>query len=165
MPRPRHSGRYRRRTKSLKAFLKDADERVKEAAVDALNASAERLQAEIVDSIQRAGITEHTGGLRESIKIKPATVKTFNAYIDSEYMKEVPKHPGSRNPNMEGRYKNGAPVSRILEFSPRYNKPFFYSTWYTERDGIRQYILAVIGDAWSGKIRDYRGDYRGGGRH
>lgn len=134
--------------KSLKVILKDADEKVKKAAVQALNEASEKVQGAIKSNMTSVGIQERTGELRGSIKVLPATEKNFKAVISSEVFKPAPKNPGSRNKAMKSRYKFGAPYGRIIEFSPRINKPFFYTAWYRERKRITDEIIKKVGEAW-----------------
>lgn len=134
--------------KSLRAILKDADEKVKKAAVQALNEASEKVQSAIKTNMTSVGIQEKTGELRSSIKVLPATEKNFKATISSEVFKPAPKNPGKRNPEMKGRYKYGTPYGRIIEFSPRINKPFFYTAWYKERKRITEEIIKKVGEAW-----------------
>ena len=135
---------------SLQAFLKDADERVKKAAADALNKAADEMEMQIRENMNAQNIQVRTGKLRASLKATKATPKKLNVLIKSEVFAKSPKRPGSRNPRMKGRYKYGVPYGRLLEFSPRINKPFFYTAWYKKRQQIKQEIMETIGNAWSG---------------
>lgn len=135
---------------SLQNFLKDADERVKEAAAKALNESAEKLEAQIKANMDKQGIKIGEGNLLASLKATKATPKNLKILIKSEVYAPVPKNPGSRNPRMKGRYKYGVPYGRILEFSPHYEKPFFYTAWYKMRNDIKDEVMEKIGNAWSG---------------
>lgn len=135
---------------SLQAFLKDADERVKKAAADALNKAADEMEMQIRENMNAQNIQVRTGKLRASLKATKATPKKLNVLIKSEVFAPPPKRPGSRNPRMKGRYKYGVPYGRLLEFSPRINKPFFYTAWYNKRQQIKQEIMETIGNAWSG---------------
>ena len=135
--------------KSLAAVLKDADERVRQAAADALNEAAAELVAQIKENMNAQNITERTGKLRASIKYNEATAKRPNVLLKSEVFAPAPRRPGSRNPRMRGRYKYGTPYGRILEFSPRINKPFFYNAWYKRRREIKETVLKKITEAWS----------------
>lgn len=134
---------------SLKALLKDATADVRQAAADAVNEATEQLQAQIRANMNSAGIVERTGRLRVSLKATKATPKNPRALIKSEVYAKIPKRPGSRNPAMRGRYKYGVPYGRILEFSPRIRKPFFYSAWYGLRAQVKEEIIKKIGEAWS----------------
>lgn len=133
---------------SLSAILRDADERVKKAAVDALNKASDDVQTAIKANMDSVGIKENTGMLRGSIEVEKATEKRLKTVIKSEVFKPAPLRPGSRNPRMKGRYKHGAPYGRIIEFSPRINKPFFYTAWYRERKRVKDEIITAIGEAW-----------------
>lgn len=136
---------------SLQRILRDADERVRQAAADALNVAAEQLEHDIDANMSAQGIKNRTGKLRASVKATKATAKRLNALIKSEVYAKVPRRPGSRNPAMRGRYKNGVPYGRIIEFSPRINKPFFYTAWYKNKQQIKENVMNAIGNAWSGK--------------
>lgn len=95
------------------------------------------------------GIQERTGKLVGSVKTTTATAKSPSVEISSEVFKPAPKRPGSRNPRMKGRYRYGVPYGRIIEFSPRINKPFFYTAWYKKRSRIKQDVIEKISEAWS----------------
>lgn len=133
----------------LQTFLKNADERVRQAAADALNEAAEKLQQDIKNNMAAQGIRQRTGRLIGSVKANTATAKRLNVKITSEVFAKAPKRPGSRNPRMRSRYKYGVPYGRIIEFSPRINKPFFYTAWYKNRQAIKEQVMEAIGDAWS----------------
>lgn len=135
--------------KSLNALLKDADEKVKEAASEALNEASDEIVKQIRENMNAQGIRERTGALRGSIEIRKSTPKNLNALIKSEVFARRPKRPGWRNPKMKGRYKYGTPYGRILEFSPRINKPFFYTAWYKKRSTVKEEIINKIYGAWS----------------
>ena len=134
---------------TLKNLLKDADERVRKAASDVINDATKTLVNDIKANMIAQGIRERSGRLRGSIKVTKATEKNPNALIKSEVFKEAPKRPGIRNPRMRGRYKYGVPYGRIIEFSPRIQKPFFYTAWYKERARIKKEVVEAIGNAWS----------------
>lgn len=134
---------------SLASFLKDADERVRQAAADALNQAAEDMENRIRVNMQAQGIQEKTGKLRASLKSTKATAKRPAVTIKSEVYVQPPKKPGSRNPKMRGRYRYGVPYGRIIEFSPRINKPFFYSAWYEGRKTVKENVINAIEKAWS----------------
>lgn len=140
---------------SLQSFLKDADERVREAAAKALNEAAEEMKKQIVSNMAARGIESRTGNLVGSVKFSHATAKRPSVKIVSEvFNTRLPKKPGARNPRMAGRYPSqGVPYGRILEFSPKFRKynGFFYKAWYDKRKAIRERVIAEIGNAWSGK--------------
>ena len=146
---------------SLQSFLKDADERVKKAAADVLNEEAQKIENQMLENMNKQGIQERSGNLRRSLKFTEATPEKPYALIKSEVyavyetgkkkgQKVVVKQPGKRNPAMKGRYRYGVPYGRLLEFSPRLNKPFFYTAWYNTRKETRERIMEKIGNAWSG---------------
>ena len=141
----------------LKVFLKDAEERVRQTAVKELNRSVHELVGDIKNNMNSVGIHEKTGNLRGSIKAKEATLSNFRAVVISEVyavnpktqQKVMVKRPGIRNPAMKNRYKKGVPYGRIIEFSKKINKPFFYKSWYENRDEIKENLMKSIGKAWS----------------
>lgn len=134
---------------SLQRFLKDAEEDVRKAAAEALNKAAEELKQEIKNNMASQGIQERTGNLVGSVKASQATDKKLIVKITSEVYAKAPKEPGKRNPAMRGRYKYGVPYGRLIEFSPRINKPFFYTAWYAKRKQIKEDIIEAIGKAWN----------------
>ena len=141
---------------SLNKLLKDADEKVRRAAADALNEAAEKLERQIKQNMADQGIQEDTGELRGSIKFNEATPKKLAIVIKSEVYAPMPKEPGKYNPAMKGRYQNGVPYGRIIEFGVRKDKdgkeirkPFFYTAWYKQRDDIKEAVMEAIGEAWS----------------
>ena len=140
-----------RGSQNLASFLKGADERVRKAAADALNKAAEEVVGRIKSNMSAQGIKERSGRLRGSVKYSKATAKSPNVLIKSEVFKPAPKRPGWRNPKMRGRYKYGVPYGRIIEFSPRIKKPFFYKAWYEERKKVKEQVINEVEKAWSGK--------------
>lgn len=134
---------------SLQRFLKDADERVRKAAADALNEAAKELTEQIKSNMAAQGIQQRTGKLAGSIEATTATEKKLAVIVSSEVYAPAPKQPGRDNPAMRGRYKNGVPYGRIIEFSPRIKKPFFYTAWYKKRRQIKKDVIEAIGKAWA----------------
>lgn len=137
----------------LSTFLKDADERVKQACADALNQAATELEQQIESNMSAVGIHSKTGKLRGSIKSTVATPDRPRVVVKSEVYATAPKKP-NKNRRLWGkpaiRYPaRGVPYGRILEFSPRYKKPFFYTAWYQKRRQIKENIIRAIGEAWS----------------
>lgn len=133
---------------NLNKFLRDADERVRKAAADALNEAAKELKQEVLDNMVEQGIQNRTGGLWGSVEAQLATPEDAFAQIKSEVFKPAPKEPGKYNPAMRGRYEFGAPYGRLLEFG-KFQKPFFYTAWYEMRNDIKDDVTGAIGDAWS----------------
>lgn len=140
---------------SLQRILKDADERVREACAKVLNQSAKELEAQIKNNMSAQGIQNRSGRLRASVTATTATAKKPSVVVRSEVYAKLPKKQG-KNRRLWGkgsiRYPSkGVPYGRILEFSPRYNKPFFYPAWYKLRNRIKEDIIEEVGKAWSGK--------------
>jgi hypothetical protein len=139
----------------LSTFLKNADERVKKACADALNEASKELEQQIEANMSAVGITSRSGKLRGSIKSTVATPERPRVVVKSEVYANLPKR-ANKNRRLWGksaiRYApRGVPYGRILEFSPRYNRPFFYKAWYARRKQIKEDIIQIIGNAWSGK--------------
>lgn len=142
-----HNGRYYRmhrgkygskgalhgkRRNTLKQILREYSDEVKEAAVEALNRNAEMLTEDIKQDMNLAGIQRRTGTLEASVKLKEATVKNLDARVKSEVYAPMPKEPGKRNKNIRYPAK-GVPYGRLIEFSPRIGKPFFYTAFYIKK--------------------------------
>ena len=134
---------------TLQRILRDADERVRKAAADAINKATDELESQVRENMAQQGIKQRTGKLFGSVKSTIATSKRLSAVVSSEVFAKIPKRPGLRNPAMRGRYKYGVPYGRIIEFSPRINKPFFYTAWYQHRKKIKDDVILAIGKAWS----------------
>lgn len=150
-------------------FLRDADERVRQAAADALNAASDDLIAKMKSNMARQGIQVRTGKLISSFKVNRATAASPNVVIENEVYKPLPRNQrrwrravasaeGQERKRMRSlrpsRYKyppQGVPYGRIIEFSPRINKPFFYTAWYDMRRAVKARVMASVGNAWSGK--------------
>lgn len=138
---------------TLQRLLRDADERVRKAAADAINKATDELESQVRENMAQRGIKQRSGRLAGSIKSTVANSKRLSAVVSSEVYARIPKRPGLLNPAMRGKYKYGAPYGRILEFSPKFSKynGFFYTAWYQHRKKIKDDIIQAIGEAWSGK--------------
>lgn len=143
------------RKQTLSDFLKDKDEAVRRAAADALNKAADEVKAEMQKNIS-SNFEEHTGKMRNSVEFDYATPERPKVLIKSEYVGDAPApdKQGKINPAMKGRYKAGSsrdktPLGRILEFSPRRGKPWFYTAWYNKQKTVEEEIRAKVGEAWS----------------
>ena len=135
----------------MQKALKNAEERVREAAAEALNESATMLTQQIRSNMDAQGIKERTGALRGSVGFERATKENISLVVKSEVYAKKPRRPGLYNPRMRGRYRNGTAYGRLIEFSPRISKPFFYTAWYKDRKKIKEDVIAKIGNAWAGK--------------
>ena len=140
---------------SLQKILKDADERVREACVKALNDASKELETQIKNNMTAQGIQNRTGKLRGSVTSTTATTNKPTVIVKSEVYAPLPKNQG-KNRRLWGkgniRYSGkGVPYGRIIEFSPRISKPFFYPAWYKSKKQIKEDIIEAIGKAWSGK--------------
>lgn len=132
-------------------MLKDAEEKVRKAAADELNKASAELKAQIRENMATQNIEVHTGALRRSIESNTATPKKLAVVVKSEVYVPAPERPGLYNPAMRGRYSDGVPYGRIIEFSPRINKPFFYTAWYKNKKKIKEDVIKAISRAWSDK--------------
>ena len=139
-------------TNELNKILKEKSDSIRQAAADALNQTCDQLVSEIKTNMAAAGIESRHGKLIGSIKFKKATAKNPRTYIKSEVYAERPKEP-NKNRRLWGKDditypQDGVPYGRILEFSPRYNRSFFYKTWYERRETTAKEIIDRITDAW-----------------
>lgn len=137
---------------SLAAFLKDKDDAVRQAAADALNEAADEIKQQMVSNLVAQGITNRTGTLYSSIEFDPATAKRPRVLIKSEASVDAPPmdRQGIINPAMKGRYTDDkVPYGRLIEFSPRIKKPFFYKAWYDKMNQVKDDIINRIGKAWA----------------
>ena len=123
------------RKTSIKKILSEYSKEVQEAAVNELNKEAESLVSDIDGDMDRAGIKSQSGKLKASVKAIAANLKNLQAKVRSEVYAEMPKNPGKRNKNIRYAGK-GVPYGRIIEFSPRINRPFFYTSFYRKRNRI-----------------------------
>jgi len=140
----RRKGRH-----SLKKILQSYSKEVQNAAMESMNKAVEGLAEDIKSDMDAAGVKEDTGNLRGSIKAFLASEKKLESGVKSEvYKKPLPKNPGSRNPNMVYPSK-GVPYGRLIEYSPRINKPFFYTSFYEKRGKIVDDIFEAIKKAGS----------------
>lgn len=154
---------------SLQTFLKDKDEEVRQVAADALNEAASEIKAQIINNLHNQGIRNRTGKLYSSIDFKKATAKRPRILIKSEVYAPLPKGERSLRA-LQANYTvgywrawrrmhrgvqkfkypaKGVPYGRIIEFSPRINKPFFYVAWYQKRNKVSNDIVNKITRAWS----------------
>lgn len=147
---------------TLKEFVKDKADEAIQAGCDVINEEAAKLVGQIKAEMDIVGINERSGDLKGSVKITTkASVKKPNVIIKSEVFakdKNGKKHmvvnPGSRQRDgsramTANDYKDGVPYGRILEFSPRYKKPFFFKVWDREKARIDHDVREKIGVAWS----------------
>lgn len=146
----------------LNNFFDAADERTRQACVDALNEAAEDVVGGMEKVFDAGRIVNRTGTLSGSLrnydKARIADTKSGKRLLhaaihtDEKTLRTV-KNPGARNPKMRGRY----PVSygRLLEFSKRLNpdgrRDFFYGPWYEMKKDVKAQIEAKIKAAWGGK--------------
>ena len=103
---------------------------------------------EIAENVQRhydeQNIKKITGKLYAGTKIHKMEVsedKVKTAYIINDVINpRIVKKPGKRNIAMKNRYKGGTHYGRLIEFSPRINKPFFYPAMDESKEKLRERI-------------------------
>lgn len=159
--------------KEWRAFLKNADDKMKQAVADALNEASDEVVKKIKSNMDKQGIKVRTGKLKGSLEATKATKSAPNVVIKSEVYAPLPKNvrrwrsqlssldkkdrhwkrlkSSNLNP-MKPKMKypaQGVPYGRIIEFSPRINKPFFYTAWYETRRAVKARMLAKITKTWS----------------
>ena len=132
---------------NLKDVLEQYGEKAMEAAAAVMRESADQLVAGA-----KARAPAESGKLRDSIrKLEHGSGKRYTVAMVCDAKSTVPvKHPGVRNPNAASRYKNtGVPYGRIIEFSPKYNHPFFFTDYYNQRAATREKVIEAIHKAVS----------------
>lgn len=129
---------------NLKKILETFGEKAAEATVQCLNDAIKDIEDMAKDNLHANGIKGTT--MYNSFEQTEATTKKPTAMLAVEIWSKKPvKNPGSRNPSMRGRYKKGyANIGRLIEFSPRINKPFYYKAFYKRRKTIESEIIEAI---------------------
>lgn len=138
---------------NLKAILEQYGEAAKQAAIDTVNNKADDLAA---GSKQRAGSMFHgTGKLADSIQvIKPKRVSgLYHVRVICNAVNPLPiKHPGARGSKNTSSYAGGGyPYPRALEFSPKYNHPFFFQDYYEAKSALPDEVSEAIRKAVTNK--------------
>ena len=163
----RTGSEYQQWKKDWNEFLANADSRMRTAVANQLNRASDELLTRIRQNMADVGLHQRTGKLVASLKVRKATTETPRTVIWSEVYAPKPKRPNwnrrlwkQKGWNMNGlnlskdiRYpKGGVPYGRILEFSPRFNRPFFYKAWYDKRNSIRERIVMVLRNTWQTRV-------------
>lgn len=128
-----------------KKLIDEFGERVADIAVEKLNEVIRDVEKQAIENLHKHGIK----GTRmyEGFKHKFATRDKEDAWLSVEVW--------SDNPIMEigtlwnsGVYDSEgyANVGRIIEFSERINKPFFYDAFYQRRKGLEKEIRAKVAE-------------------
>lgn len=167
MSRHYTSGAYKQWKKDWAEFLRNANQQMREALARQLNRASDEVVSQIKSNMARVGINSRTGRLVGSLKIRRATPKSPRCVIYSEvYAVKVAKPNWNRHLwKQKGWYMNGlklgqdlryptdgVPYGRILEFSPRLNKPFFYKAWYDKQKSVKERILWTVRNCWQTQI-------------
>lgn len=165
--KPRSGSAYRQWKKDWNEFLANADRQMRTAIANQLNRASKELVSNIRANMAKVGIHERTGKLVGSLEIRDATPETPKTVIWSEVYARRPKRPNwnrhlwrKKGWTMNGlnlgkdlRYpRDGVPYGRILEFSPRFGRPFFYTAWYDKRNAIRERIIQVVRNTWQNRV-------------
>lgn len=109
---------------------------VEEEVNKGLDEMAERVR----QNYEAQGIRVRSGKLISGTKIRRMRKGSFGRIINEVYNTKVPKNPGIHTESMRNRYKKGVPYGRLIEFSPRINKPFFYPAV----DSVKEDVLKRI---------------------
>lgn len=130
---------------NLKTVLEQYGNKAKQAAIDVISKNADEL---VSGAKNRASGMNRTGKMQMSIRaIKPKRKNSkYNIVVACDAVNETPvKNPGSRNPGMTGKYPvGGFPYPRVLEFSPKYNRPFFFNDYYNSKSALPGQISDAI---------------------
>ena len=136
--------------KVKKVNLDDIRERFGQMAVDAavatIDAEADRI-AMVAKRTAEAKFNNGTGKLVASIHvIKPKRSTKFHKDIvvcDAVNVTPI-KNPGARGSKRTKSYTDGYPYPRVLEFSPKYGKPFFFQGCYEAKMALSGKIIEAV---------------------
>lgn len=136
--------------KVKKVNLDDIRERFGQMAVDAavavIDAEADRI-AMVAKQTAEAKFSNGTGKLVASIHvIKPThSTKYHKDIVVCDAVNVTPiKNPGARGSNRTKSYPDGYPYPRVLEFSPKYGKPFFFQGCYEAKVALSGKIIEAV---------------------
>ena len=147
----------KRKYLTLQDIMRDWTLRMKREAADALNNAAEEVIRQVRTNMNEQGIHEISHNLANSIQYDKATPDRLKVLVKSEAVTEGPKNPGKINPAMKGRYPEGKAVyGRLIEFSPRIGRPFFYTAWYKKRVKIRGEMVGLIARLWDEEAQEWK---------
>ncbi len=136
--------------KVKKVNLDDIRERFGQMAFDAavavIDAEADRT-AMVAKQTAEAKFSNGTGKLVASIHvIKPThSTKYHKDIVVCDAVNVTPiKNPGARGSNRTKSYPDGYPYPRVLEFSPKYGKPFFSQVCYKAEVALSGKIIEAV---------------------
>ena len=123
---------------SVSKIIKEFGEQAGEVAIDVLNDVIHDVVTGAKENLKR----HHVKGSRmyENFEVHEATMKNEEALLAVEVWSDKPtKKIGNYNTGIYDSlgYAN---VGRIIEFSTRINKPFFYDAFYKRRKGLEDEI-------------------------
>ena len=137
--------------KVKKVNLDDIRERFGQMAVDAavavIDAEADRIAMVAKRTAEEKKFNNSTGKLVASIHvIKPKRSTKFHKDIvvcDAVNVTPI-KNPGARGSKRTKSYTDGYPYPRVLEFSPKYGKPFFFQGCYEANMALSGKIIEAV---------------------
>ena len=137
--------------KVKKVNLDDIRERFGQMAVDAavavIDAEADRIAMVAKRTAEEKKFNNSTGKLVASIHvIKPKRSTKFHKDIvvcDAVNVTPI-KNPGARGSKRTKSYTDGYPYPRVLEFSPKYGKPFFFQGCYEAKMALSGKIIEAV---------------------
>lgn len=137
----------------LKTILESYGEAAKQAAIDCVDRKASALDAGAKSRLE-AQFPGGTGKAAASIRIvrpKRQTNKYKLKVICDAVNPRPVKNPGSHGSKRGGSYPNGYPYPRVLEWSPKYGKPFFFQDYYETKAALPDQVSEAIRKAVSNK--------------
>lgn len=128
----------------LKKIIDEFGEEAAKVACDTLNDVIHDVEKQAKENLHEQGIK----GTRmyDGFKLKDADVNRPEAVIAVEVWSEKPtKNPININSGIYNS-KGYANIGRIIEFSPRIQRPFFYDAFYKRRKGLEDEIRAKVAE-------------------
>lgn len=165
------SSAYKQWKKDWAEFLRNANTQMRTAVANQLNRASDEVMAQMKANMAAVGIKSRTGRLRLLLRVNRATPESPNTVIYSEAEVPRPKRPNwnrhlwrKKGWSMNGlnlgkdlRYPPMVSYGRILEFSPRLNRPFFYTAWYDRRHSVKARIIWAVRNCWQEQVKNFAG--------
>lgn len=137
----------------LKTILESYGEAAKQAAIDCVDRKASALAAGAKSRLE-AQFPGGTGKAAASIRIVRPKRQTnkYKLKVICDAVNPAPiKNPGARGSVSTKSFASGGyPYPRVLEFSPKYGKPFFFQDYYEARAALPDEISEAIRKAGGG---------------
>ena len=107
-----------------------------------VNSESKSLKDAALKNMQEQGIKSRTGNLVKHMQVEPIVL--------SKITPKTKKAAAIVLNDATATNKKGEEIAygRIIEFSPRINKPFFYTEFYNRRAKIRENLEKIIREAW-----------------